>query len=112
MSFSLWPGEILGLTGLIGSGRTELALALFGLNPPDSGQILLNGKPVRIRSPEDAVRLGIGYLPEDRLTQGLFIGQSIGDNIVITVLKKLLGFLRPARPGAHEEAARTGGWRT
>ena len=51
VSFSLWPGEILGLTGLIGSGRTELALALFGLNRPDSGQILLNGKPVRIRTP-------------------------------------------------------------
>jgi len=93
VSFSLWAGEILGLTGLIGSGRTELALALFGLNRPDSGEILLKGKPVQIRSPEDAVRLGIGYLPEDRLTQGLFIGQSIGDNIVITVLRKLLGFL-------------------
>jgi simple sugar transport system ATP-binding protein len=91
--FALWPGEILGLTGLIGSGRTELALALFGLNPPDAGQILMNGKAVRVRTPEDAGRLGIGYLPEDRLTQGLFIGQSIGDNIVITVLKKLLGAL-------------------
>jgi simple sugar transport system ATP-binding protein len=99
VSFSLWAGEILGLTGLIGSGRTELALALFGLNPPDSGEILLGGKPVRIRSSEDAVRLGIGYLPEDRLTQGLFISQSIGDNIVITVLKKLLGFLRLLDPG-------------
>jgi simple sugar transport system ATP-binding protein len=99
VSFSLWPGEILGLTGLIGSGRTELALALFGLNPPDRGQILLNGKRVRIRSPEDAGRLGIGYLPEDRLTQGLFIGQSIGDNIVITVLKKLLGALGLLDPG-------------
>ena len=106
VSFSLWPGEILGLTGLIGSGRTELALALFGLNRPDSGRILLNGKPVHIRTPEDAVRLGIGYLPEDRLTQGLFIGQSIGDNMVITVLKKLLGFLGlldPARMKSVEE---------
>jgi simple sugar transport system ATP-binding protein len=93
VSFSLWPGEILGLTGLIGSGRTELALALFGLNKPDSGRLLLNGKPVRIRTPRDAQRHGIGYLPEDRLTQGLFIAQSIGDNIVVTVLKKLLGAL-------------------
>jgi len=93
ISFSLWPGEILGLTGLIGSGRTELALALFGLNPPDSGQILLNGRVVRVRSPEDALRRGIAYLPEDRLTQGLFISQSIGDNIIITILKKLLGAL-------------------
>jgi simple sugar transport system ATP-binding protein len=93
ISFSLWPGEILGLTGLIGSGRTELALALFGMNRPDAGQILMDGKPVRIRSSRDAQRHGVGYLPEDRLTQGLFIGQSIGDNIIITILKKLLGFL-------------------
>ena len=99
VSFSLWPGEILGLTGLIGSGRTELALALFGLNEPDSGEILLEGRPVRVRSPRDAVKLGIGYLPEDRLTQGLFIGQSIGDNIIVTVLTKLLGFLRLLDPG-------------
>jgi simple sugar transport system ATP-binding protein len=106
VTFSLWPGEILGLTGLIGSGRTELALALFGLNRPDAGEILLNGAPVHVRSSEDAVRLGIGYLPEDRLTQGLFISQSIGDNIVITVLKRLLGFLRlldPARMKKMEE---------
>lgn len=93
VSFSLWPGEILGLTGLIGSGRTELALALFGLNPPDAGQVFLNGRVVRVRSPEEALRRGIAYLPEDRLTQGLFIGQSIGDNIIITILKKLLGAL-------------------
>jgi simple sugar transport system ATP-binding protein len=98
VSFSLWPGEILGLTGLIGSGRTELALALFGLNAPDAGDVLLEGRPVRIRSPRDAVKLGIGYLPEDRLTQGLFIGQSIGDNIIITVLTKLLGFLHLLDP--------------
>ncbi len=103
VSFSLWPGEILGLTGLIGSGRTELALALFGLNPPDSGQILLNGKRVRIRSPAEAGRLGIGYLPEDRLTQGLFISQSIGDNIVVTVLKKLLGALGLVDPGRRRK---------
>ncbi len=93
VSFSLWPGEILGLTGLIGSGRTELALSLFGLNPPGRGEIRLDGKPVRIGSPREAIRRGIGYLPEDRLTQGLFIGQSIGDNIIITVLRKLLGAL-------------------
>ncbi len=108
VSFSLWPGEILGLTGLIGSGRTELALSLFGLNQPDSGEILLGGAPVHIRSSEDALRLGIGYLPEDRLTQGLFIGQSIGDNIVVTVLKKLLGFLRLIDPGRMKKTEE--GW--
>jgi simple sugar transport system ATP-binding protein len=106
VSFSLWPGEILGLTGLLGSGRTELALALFGLNPPAAGRILLNGKEVRIRSPKDAGRLGISYLPEDRLTQGLFIGQSIGDNIVITVLKKLLGWLGLIDPSRKRKTER------
>ena len=106
VSFSLWPGEILGLTGLIGSGRTELALALFGLNPPDAGRSSSRGSAARIRSPREAIRRGIGYLPEDRLTQGLFIGQSIGDNIVITILRKLLGalgLLDPLRRRRTEE---------
>ncbi len=107
VSFSLWPGEILGLTGLIGSGRTELALSLFGLNPADRGEILLDGKPVRIRSPGAAKRLGIGYLPEDRLTQGLFIGQPIGDNIVITVLQKLLGALGLIDPSRKRKTEKT-----
>jgi simple sugar transport system ATP-binding protein len=106
ISFALWPGEILGLTGLIGSGRTELALALFGLNPPEEGQILMGGEPVKIRSPEDATRLGIGYLPGDRLTQGLFIAQSIGDNIVVTILRKLLGALGLIDPARRRAAER------
>ena len=90
VTFSLKRGEILGITGLIGSGRTELALSLFGLNAPDSGQIILEGRPVTIRSSDEAVRLGVGYLPEDRLLQGLFVEKSIGANIVVTVVEKLL----------------------
>ncbi len=87
-------GDILGITGLIGSGRTELALSLFGLNRPDSGEIILEGKPVSIRSSREAVRLGVGYLPEDRLLQGLAIEKSIGDNILATIVGKVLTRLR------------------
>lgn len=93
ISFSVRPGEILGLTGLIGSGRTEIAQAIFGLTTPQSGEILVEGEPVSIDSPKRAQEYGIAYLPEDRLTQGLFQHQSIGDNIIITVLKRLLGKL-------------------
>jgi simple sugar transport system ATP-binding protein len=91
VSFALRSGEIMGITGLLGSGRTELALALFGLNKADSGEVRVDGRVAKIRSPRDAVRLGISYLPEDRLNQGLFITQSIGRNIIVTVLKKILG---------------------
>ncbi|MDA3823108.1 MAG: ATP-binding cassette domain-containing protein, partial [Bacteroidales bacterium] len=90
ISFSLHPGEILGITGLVGSGRTEIVQAIFGLNRPDDGEIFIEGRKVEIRSPQDGVKNGIALLPEDRLTQGLFEAQSIGDNIVITILKQFL----------------------
>jgi simple sugar transport system ATP-binding protein len=93
ISFKLYPGEILGITGLLGSGRTELALALFGDNRPDSGEILVEGDRVEINSVQDAIRLGIGYVPENRLEQGLVMEQAVGKNIVITVLRRLLGGL-------------------
>ena len=93
ISFYLREGEILGITGLLGAGRTELALSIFGLNPADSGNIYVKGNSVKIRSPQDAKALGISYLPEDRLTQGLFLTQSIENNIIITVLNKVLGKL-------------------
>jgi simple sugar transport system ATP-binding protein len=89
VSFQLYAGEILGITGLIGSGRTELALSLFGLNPPDSGSILIDGKECRITSAEKALALGICYVPEDRLTQGLFMEHTINRNIIVTVIRKL-----------------------
>ncbi len=94
INFCVHRGDILGITGLIGSGRTELALSLFGLNKPDSGEIILNGKPVSINSTEKAMKLGIGYLPEDRLLQGLYVEKSIGANIVVTVVEKLLNRFR------------------
>ena len=91
ISFALRAGEILGITGLIGAGRSELALALFGLEPADSGEIRIDGRAVSVRRPEDAIRHGIALLPEERLSQGLFLPEAIRDNIVVTVLDRLLG---------------------
>ena len=89
VSFSLRAGEVLGVTGLLGSGRTALANALFGLAPADCGRIFVGGRHTRIVSPPDAMRLGIGYVPADRLTEGLFLTQSIGRNIVVSSLERL-----------------------
>jgi len=89
VSFELRKGEILGITGLLGSGRTELALSLFGLLKPQSGEIILNGKKVNISSPIVAQKLHIGYVPEDRLTEGLCLQQPIADNITLSSLKRL-----------------------
>ncbi len=89
ISFKLYPGDIVGLIGLLGSGRTELALTLFGLNPPDSGEIIIKGKGVKIYSPTDARQMGIGLLPEDRQTKGLFLKKSVEDNISVTLLEKI-----------------------
>ncbi|MBV8815677.1 MAG: sugar ABC transporter ATP-binding protein [Verrucomicrobia bacterium] len=91
VSMAVRPGEILGITGRLGSGRTELALSLFGMNPPDSGEIRVKGKPVRLKTNRAAVRAGIGYVSEDRLSLGLVMPQSIADNIVVSVLNKLTG---------------------
>lgn len=93
INFKLHAGEILGLTGLLGSGRTEVALSLFGLIRPDSGEIFIDGEKKSIKSPKDAIKYGIGYLPEDRYSQGLFLHQSIGNNIIVTVIEKMLNSL-------------------
>jgi simple sugar transport system ATP-binding protein len=90
ISFRLRAGEILGVTGLLGSGRTELALSLFGMNPPESGLILVDGKGVTLTSNRQAIAEGIGYVSEDRLTLGLVMKQSVGNNIILTVLQRLL----------------------
>lgn len=89
VSFELKKGEILGVTGLLGSGRTELALALFGLEKIESGRIELKGKEVKISSPMAAQKAKIGYVPEDRLTEGLCLQQPIADNITLASLKRL-----------------------
>ena len=83
ISFSLKKGEIVGITGLLGSGRTELAETIFGYHQADSGEIIIEGKKVEIHSIKDGIRNGIGYLPSDRVTEGLFLSQPISDNISI-----------------------------
>jgi simple sugar transport system ATP-binding protein len=90
VSFVLHQGEVLGLTGLLGSGRTELAVALFGLTKPDSGEIRIEGQTVQIRSAAEAISLGLGYVPEDRIRQGLVVGQSIGSNVILSTIRKVL----------------------
>ena len=91
VNFELRPGEILGLIGRLGSGRTELALSLFGMNPPDRGEMRVNGKPVQLHSNREAIRQKIAYVSEDRLSLGLVMPQTIADNTVISVLDQLRG---------------------
>ncbi len=91
ISLQVHAGEIVGVTGLLGSGRTELALALFGLLPMDSGRLTMDGKRVGIKSIQDAIAHGIGYVPEDRITEGLFLEQSIGRNMVVRTIDRLRG---------------------
>jgi simple sugar transport system ATP-binding protein len=94
ISFDLKPNEVLGITGLLGSGRTELALSLFGELPADSGKIFVEGKEVKIRGTKDAVRYGIGYVPDDRIREGLFLDQSISNNIVVGIIDRLINRIR------------------
>jgi simple sugar transport system ATP-binding protein len=91
VSFQLRAGEVVGLTGLLGSGRTELALSLFGMNPPDRGTVALRGRSISLNANGDAIDLGIAYVSEDRLTLGLILDQSIAANITLTVLERLAG---------------------
>ncbi len=86
ISFSVRSGEILGFSGLVGAGRTELAETIFGLTPPDRGEILLRGAPVRISSPADAIRLGVAYLPEDRRQHGVILEMPISSNTSLATL--------------------------
>ena len=88
VSFELKKGEILGFSGLMGAGRTEVARALFGADVKDSGQIFINGKEVEINTPQDAVKLGIGYLSEDRKRFGVIVEKSVAENSVLTCLEK------------------------
>jgi len=105
-SLSVRPGEILGITGLLGSGRTELAMSLFGMLPLDSGRIRVAGQDVTLRGVRDAIEAGIAYVPEDRLTEGLFLSRSIGENITISEMEnftKALGFIDKKAIRAEEK---------
>jgi ribose transport system ATP-binding protein len=87
-SFQLRKGEVLGLAGLVGAGRTELARLVFGADKRRTGEIFLRGQKLAINRPQDAIRAGIGYVPEDRKLQGLFLQMSSGENITMNVLDR------------------------
>jgi ABC-type sugar transport system ATPase subunit len=89
ISFTVKAGEILGLAGLVGSGRTELALTIFGITPATAGEILIDGKPVTISSPGEARDLGIAYVPEDRAHQGLIRSQTIRENVSLALIDRI-----------------------
>jgi len=94
INFELKPKEILGITGLLGSGRTELALSLFGELPAESGKISIEGKEIKISSILDAVNNGIAYVPDDRIREGLFLDHSINNNIVSNIVDRLVNRVR------------------
>jgi len=99
VSFTVHAGEVLGIGGLVGAGRTEVARALFGADPIDAGEIRLDGQPVLIRSPRDAIRLGLGLVPEDRKTLGLILNMVVRENVTLAHLDLLsmLGFVNRRR---------------
>jgi len=85
-NFQLRQGEVLGLAGLVGAGRTELARLIFGADKRKSGEVYLEGRKLEINEPKDAIRAGIGYVPEDRKLQGVFLQMSSGENITMNIL--------------------------
>ena len=97
VSFTIRAGEIVGLAGLVGSGRTELARAIAGADPVDAGTIRVDGKECRIRSPADAIAAGIAFLPESRKEEGLFMELSLAANTTFVDMRAVSrrGFLRP-----------------
>ena len=97
-------GEVVGLTGLLGSGRSELVRAIYGADKPDSGKIKVNGKEVKINSPLDAMKLGMAYLPEDRKKDGIIADLSVRENIIIALQAKR-GMFHPLSKKEMEEAA-------
>lgn len=108
ISFNLSAGEILGISGLVGAGRTELARCLYGITRPDSGHIYLDGEECVIRKPLDAIKAGICLVPEDRKSQGLIMKMSVQHNVSLAILsrlKRLLGFVDSAKEADEVEGA-------
>jgi ABC-type sugar transport system ATPase subunit len=105
VSFALHRGEILGFAGLVGARRTEVFASVFGFAPLDRGEILSEGKPVQIKGPADAIRLGIGYVPEERKRLGLFLVMSVLHNISLPFLDRVRRWILIRR---HEERAEAG----
>ncbi len=110
VTFDLHRGEVLGFAGLIGAGRTDVGLALFGIEPATSGTVLLDGKPVTVRSPREGMNLGIAYVSEDRRQLGLVLPMAIFANITLPVLRRFLNRLGLVRTSLERRTAE--GFRT
>ena len=106
IGFSVNRGEIVGITGLVGAGRTELARAVFGADAIDSGEVFLEGRKVKVRSPQDAIKLGIGLLTEDRKNQGLVIGMKVRENVTLSGLDALVRWIFIDRSQERTETER------
>jgi ABC-type sugar transport system ATPase subunit len=109
VSFEIRPGEIVGIAGLVGAGRTELGRAIFGAEPASRGRIAIDGHEVRPRSPADAIRAGIAYVTEDRKSQGLFLHHGIRENLPAPRLERFAGaldFMRDRRIDAYARDCR------
>src|SRR5262249_25440811 len=89
VSFNVRSGEIVGLAGLVGSGRTDLVRCIFGIDARDSGEIFINGQRIDIQSPRDAIRAGMGFVPEDRKLQALFLAMSVKENASMASLSNV-----------------------
>jgi len=102
VSFGVRAGEVVGIAGLVGSGRTETVRAIFAADKKDAGRILLKGKPLKINSPRDAVRSGIGLVPEDRKGQGTILSMTIRENVTMPRLWKIMGKIGIIRAGREK----------
>jgi ribose transport system ATP-binding protein len=89
ISFDLYRGEILGISGLMGSGRSELARAIFGADPIDSGDVIMNGRKLSLKSPSDAIKAGIAYLSENRKEEGLAVKMQLAENITMANVQEI-----------------------
>jgi ribose transport system ATP-binding protein len=103
VSFSIRAGEVLGIAGLVGSGRTETVRAIFAADSKDAGRITLSGRSLKIKSPRDAVKSGIGLVPEDRKEQGTILSMSVRTNITMPSLQKVLGPLGLIKSGKEKK---------
>lgn len=101
ISLDVCRGEIVALAGLVGAGRSDVLHAIFGLEPADTGSIEVDGQPVIIGSPRQAIRLGLGLVPEERRTAGLIVQHSVGSNLVLTILERLSRMIGFDRRGAR-----------
>ena len=104
VSFSLHKGEILAMTGLVGAGRTEVCQGIMGIEIPDKGKVILEGKTLSIKHPSDAMKAGIGYLPEDRQKEGLILDWGLGQNVTLSTLEKFTKFTVINRKAERERS--------